>query len=98
PVLSPLSLRDARPIFPVFANSVMRGGWTGVYMMSPDSHPIIGAMPDIPGLYVMTGDSGSSFKTAPATGVCLAELMTEGRSTLVRSEEHTSELQSRENL
>jgi sarcosine oxidase subunit beta len=69
--------------FPVFANSVMRGGWTGVYMMSPDSHPIIGAMPEIAGLHVMTGDSGSSFKTAPATGVCLAELMTEGRSNLV---------------
>jgi sarcosine oxidase, subunit beta len=61
----------------------MRGGWTGVYMMSPDSHPIIGKMDDVDGLFVMTGDSGSSFKTAPATGVCLAELMTEGESTLV---------------
>jgi sarcosine oxidase subunit beta len=69
--------------FPVFANAVMRGGWTGVYMMSPDHHPIIGAMEGIDGLYVMTGDSGSSFKTAPATGVCLAQLITEGRSNLV---------------
>ena len=69
--------------FPVFANAAMRGGWTGVYMMSPDSHPIIGAMPEIPGLYVMTGDSGSSFKTAPATGVCLAELIVDGAAKLV---------------
>ena len=27
--------------FPAFANSTMRGGWTGVYMQSPDGHPII---------------------------------------------------------
>jgi sarcosine oxidase subunit beta len=69
--------------FPVFANSTMRGGWTGMYMMSPDQHPIIGKMEQVEGLFVMTGDSGSCFKTAPATGVCLAELMTEGDARLV---------------
>jgi sarcosine oxidase, subunit beta len=69
--------------FPVFANATMRGGWTGMYMMSPDHHPIIGKLNQVEGLYVMTGDSGSCFKTAPATGVCLAELMTEGEPTLV---------------
>jgi sarcosine oxidase subunit beta len=69
--------------FPVFERATMRGGWTGMYMMSADHHPIIGAVDEIEGLYLMAGDSGSSFKTAPATGVCLAELMTEGRSSLV---------------
>jgi sarcosine oxidase subunit beta len=52
-------------------------------MMSPDRHPIIGRIDGYDGLFVMTGDSGSSFKTGPATGVCLAELMTEGTSALV---------------
>lgn len=69
--------------FPVFKRATMRGGWTGVYMMSADSHPVIGAWPAVEGLYLMTGDSGSSFKTAPATGVCLAELMLDGASRLV---------------
>jgi sarcosine oxidase subunit beta len=69
--------------FPVFAGATMRGGWTGMYMMSADHHPIIGAVDEIEGLFLMAGDSGSSFKTAPATGICLAELMTEGRSSLV---------------
>jgi sarcosine oxidase, subunit beta len=69
--------------FPVFTGATMRGGWTGMYMMSSDHHPIIGAVDEIAGLYLMAGDSGSSFKTAPATGICLAELMTEGRSKLV---------------
>jgi sarcosine oxidase subunit beta len=69
--------------FPVFKGATMRGGWTGMYMMSPDAHPIIGAAPGVDGLYLMTGDSGSSFKTAPATGICLAELMLDGRASLV---------------
>jgi sarcosine oxidase subunit beta len=64
--------------FPVFANATMRGGWTGMYMQSPDNHPIIDKMPSLDGLYVMTGDAGTSFKTAPAIGICLAEWITEG--------------------
>jgi sarcosine oxidase subunit beta len=69
--------------FPVFTGATMRGGWTGMYMMSPDHHPIIGTLDKAEGLFVMTGDSGSCFKTAPATGVCLAELMTGGEAKLV---------------
>jgi sarcosine oxidase subunit beta len=68
---------------PVFANATMRGGWGGVFMQSQDSHPIIDHVPGIPGLYLMTGDSGSSFKTAPAIGICLAEWITEGRPHLM---------------
>ena len=69
--------------FPVFEHATMRGGWTGMYMMSPDHHPIIGKLDGYEGLYVMTGDSGSSFKTAPATGICLTELMLDGHASLV---------------
>lgn len=31
----------------------------------------------------MTGDSGTSFKTAPAIGKCLSELVTQGQATTV---------------
>ena len=31
----------------------------------------------------MTGDSGTSFKTSPAIGKCLAEWVTQGRTTTV---------------
>ncbi len=64
--------------FPAFEQATMRGGWSGIYMMSPDGRPIIDQVPSIPGLYVMLGDSGSSFKTAPAIGLCLAEWITNG--------------------
>ena len=69
--------------FPVFANAVMRGGWSGTYMRSPDGHPIIDQIPSVPGLWAVTGDSGTSFKTSPAIGICLAEWITEGRPRLV---------------
>ncbi|MFN8592912.1 MAG: FAD-binding oxidoreductase [Thermomicrobiales bacterium] len=79
----PLAHRALTARFPIFAHAVMRGGWSGTYMRSPDRHPIIDQIPSVPGLWVMTGDSGTSFKTAPAIGVCLAEWITEGAPRLV---------------
>lgn len=64
--------------FPMMSEAPMRGGWAGMIMMSPDSHPIIDQVPSVPGLFVMTGDSGSSFKTAPAVGKCISEWITHG--------------------
>jgi len=52
-------------------------------MDSPDSHPIIGRLEQYEGLFCMAGDGGTSFKTSPAIGKCLAELITEGRATTV---------------
>ncbi|CAA9578516.1 MAG: FAD dependent oxidoreductase [uncultured Thermomicrobiales bacterium] len=69
--------------FPAFAHATMRGAWAGMIMMSVDSRPLIGPVPEVPGLYVIAGDSGTSFKTAPAIGVCLAELLTEGTASPV---------------
>ena len=65
--------------FPAFERSTMRGGWAGMIMMSPDGRPIIDQIPSVPGLFVMLGDSGTSFKTSPAIGRCLAEWIVKGR-------------------
>ena len=55
------------------------GGQDGI---TPDQRPIMGrAGPD--GLYVSCGFSGTGFKTAPAVGACLTELILDGRSTTV---------------
>jgi len=64
---------------PLLAESTMRGGWAGMIMMSPDGRPIIDRIQSAEGLYVMLGDSGTSFKTSPAIGRCLAEWVLEGR-------------------
>jgi sarcosine oxidase subunit beta len=55
------------------ANAPMHGGWAGVVMMSPDTHAIIDQIPSVPGLFCVTGDCGTNFKTSPAIGKGLAE-------------------------
>lgn len=79
----PASRRALAARFPIFERAVMRGGWSGTYMRSPDGHPIIDQPAEIPGLWIMTGDSGTSFKTSPAIGVCLAEWIVDGAPSLV---------------
>ena len=64
--------------FPVMRHSTVRGNWQGVIMRSPDSVPIIDQVPGYAGLFVMTGDSGTSFKTSPAIGKSLAEWIVDG--------------------
>jgi sarcosine oxidase subunit beta len=62
---------------PVFKEAFMRGGWAGMIMMSEDGRPIIDRLgPE--GLWGMLGDSGTSFKTSPAIGRCLAEWIVTG--------------------
>lgn len=79
----PLYRRALAARLPIYTNAIMRGGWSGTYMRSPDGHPIIDHLTDLPGLWIMAGDSGTSFKTSPAIGVCLAEWITEGAPRLV---------------
>ena len=69
--------------FPVMHQSALRGSVACMLMFSPDLHPMIGHLPPYVGLYGMLGDSGTSFKTAPAIGRCLAELVTQGQATTV---------------
>ncbi len=55
------------------------GGQDG---MTPDQRPILGrAGPD--GFILACGFSGTGFKTAPAIGACLAELILDGQATTV---------------
>ncbi len=55
------------------------GGFDGI---TPDQHPMLGAAgPD--GFYLDCGYSGTGFKTAPATGLCLAELILDGAARTV---------------
>lgn len=49
-------------------------GHAGLYDMTPDAHPIIGAAGP-GGLYVAAGFSGAGFKKGPAVGEALADLI-----------------------
>lgn len=55
------------------------GGYDGI---TPDQHPILGAAgPD--GFYLDCGHSGTGFKTAPAIGLCMSELILDGAAQTV---------------
>ncbi len=78
----PFARRKASERAPVLARAVSRGGWSGIYDMTPDGKAILGqAGPE--GFYLACGLSGTGFKKAPAIGQCLTEWITQGRSKTV---------------
>ncbi|MYD70402.1 MAG: FAD-binding oxidoreductase [Acidobacteria bacterium] len=58
-------------------------GWAGLYEMTPDHNPLIGAHPAIAGFYLANGFSGHGLMMAPAVGAAMAELLTTGASTRI---------------
>lgn len=64
--------------------TAMRGapyvrGHAGIYDVSPDARAVLGKVPGVDNLYVAAGFSGTGFKTAPAVGASMAELILSGR-------------------
>ena len=66
---------------PALENARIRTGWGGLYEVTPDHHPVIGAAGE-PGWWVACGFSGHGVMHAPATGQVMAELLTTGKSSL----------------
>lgn len=73
---------QTRRRFPIMARSVFRGGYAGLYDMSPDLHPIVDRVPGFDGLFVCCGFSGDGFKYGPVLGQALAEWALDGRSSI----------------
>ena len=63
---------------PGMRRAFCRGGYSGLYTLTPDSHPLLGHAPGIEGLLLAVGFSGHGFKLSPAVGQGLAELITSG--------------------
>ncbi|MDJ0396454.1 FAD-dependent oxidoreductase [Rhodococcus sp. G-MC3] len=55
--------------------------YVGAYDVTPDYNPIIGPSP-VDGLFLATGFSGHGFKISPAVGKLVADLVTDGTTTL----------------
>lgn len=64
--------------FPIMARAQPRGGWAGVYDVTPDRYPIVDAVGPR-GLFVAVGFSGHGFKLSPEIGRLLAELVATAR-------------------
>jgi sarcosine oxidase subunit beta len=65
---------------PAMSDSYFRGGWSGLFTITPDWHPILDQVPGIEGLYCAVGFSGHGFKLSPAIGRAMAELITQGQA------------------
>ena len=58
---------------PALADASYVRGWSGVFAVSADLHPLLGPVPGYENLYAIFGCNGTGFKTAPAVGKALAE-------------------------
>jgi len=67
---------------PLLAEGTFRSSHSGQDGITPDQHPILGQAGPA-GFYLDCGHSGTGFKTAPAVGIAMAELILEGSATSV---------------
>ncbi len=67
---------------PIMENGGLHSAHGGYDGITPDQHPMLGAAgPD--GFYLDCGFSGTGFKTSPAVGLCMSELILDGKSKAV---------------
>jgi sarcosine oxidase subunit beta len=65
---------------PDMDEAYFRGGWSGLFTITPDWHPIIDQIPGVEGLYCAVGFSGHGFKLAPSIGSAVVDLITGRKS------------------
>ena len=70
---------------PIFENLAVnpKRAWAGLYEMTPDHHPILGPVPEVPGFFLANGFSGHGVMHAPSTGKILSDLILTGTCDLV---------------
>jgi sarcosine oxidase subunit beta len=76
------SARTVRELFPVMRDALINRGWAGIEARMPDDIPVIGPSLTVPRLFHQFGFSAHGFELAPIVGRILAELITEGATSL----------------
>jgi sarcosine oxidase subunit beta len=66
--------------YPFMRQALSKGGWSGIYDITPDWHPIIDEVPAGSGFFVAAGFSGHGFKLGPAVGVMIADMVMRTRA------------------
>ena len=71
-------------LIPSFERLKLRRGWTGLYAVNRlDYNALIGAYPELEGLYLAAGFSGHGLMQSPAVGKGISELIRTGRYTTI---------------
>tara|TARA_Y100001960_G_scaffold5307_2_gene5556 strand:- start:280 stop:1446 length:1167 start_codon:yes stop_codon:yes gene_type:complete len=60
---------------PGVLDATSTGGWSGLFTVTPDWHPILGGIDGIEGLYVAVGFSGHGFKLSPMIGQVMGDVV-----------------------
>jgi sarcosine oxidase len=74
-------MRKLTPRIPTLAGQVVKAQ-TCLYTMTPDEHFVIGAHPQFHSVSMACGFSGHGFKFAPVVGEILADMATQGKTSL----------------
>jgi glycine/D-amino acid oxidase-like deaminating enzyme len=67
--------RNLAAAYPFFAGAKIVGRWGGFIDVTPDALPVIGPVPQVPGLFMATGLSGHGFGLGPGAGRLVADLI-----------------------
>jgi sarcosine oxidase subunit beta len=70
----PEVIQTAVTRLPALADASISHAWAGLYEMTPDANPIIGAT-NVEGFYLIAGFSGHGFQHSPAAGRILADVI-----------------------
>lgn len=65
---------------PILERAEILRGWAGLYAVTPDENPIIGAMPSVEGFFTAVGFSGHGFQQGPAVGQILSDLILDSQT------------------
>jgi len=76
----------ALELFPFLQNLPIARTWAGWMPFTRDLHPLIGKIPHLGNLYLLTGLSSSGFEKGLMAGKLLAELITHGAAVPILSE------------
>jgi sarcosine oxidase subunit beta len=76
-------LENALERMPMLADAEIAAEWAGLYEVTPDDQPILGAIPDVPGTFICAGFSGHGLMHGPAAGMLMAEEILDGRATTI---------------
>lgn len=63
---------------PLLERAELASHWAGLYEVSPDAHPILGAVEEVEGFFCINGFSGHGFMHGPICGLLLAEEILDG--------------------
>jgi sarcosine oxidase subunit beta len=77
-----IHLEAAARRMPVLERAGVASRWAGLYEVTPDAHPILGATP-VEGFHLVTGFSGHGFMHGPICGKLMAEIILDGAARTV---------------